>query len=143
MSTSNVIEGFESLTLQQLFDISARHVLANGRASYSTHLNGDGLVVGGSCVYSGIGCAAAPFLTPVARGWLKGRWEKLVAERLVPRHEWEFIQDLQDAHDRADRSKYQDCSDGPDQRFITSFKLRMKLLANRKGLDKSVLGDVS
>lgn len=115
----NVIDGFENLTKQQLFDMAAAHVLKNGRPS----------MIGGQCSYRGIGCAAAPFLTDSARKVLLGSWTGLVGDRRVPEHEKGFIQKLQDCHD---------AYAGAEQ-FITLYKRSMSSLAEELNLDPSIL----
>ena len=56
-NVSNVIPGFESLTKQQLFDISSAHILKTRTRCVTSS---------GGCTYRGVGCAAAPFLTKKA-----------------------------------------------------------------------------
>jgi hypothetical protein len=118
----NVIDGFEQLTPQQCFDMAARHVLTNGKQSAEL----------GSCVYSGIGCAAAPFLTSEARASLKAVWSELVDGLVVPAANGALIRGMQICHDDADDS------DG-DAAFVSDFKRRMRSLAVEKGLSPAVL----
>lgn len=99
----NVIDGFEQLTPQQCFDMAARHVLRNGRP---------GVDAGGSCVYSGIGCAAAPFLTEEAKSEFNYTWDQMP----VPNANRGLIRALQQAHDRA----AMDHLNGAD--FVSAFK---------------------
>jgi hypothetical protein len=114
---SNVIDGFEQLTPQQCFDMAARHVLANGRPSIDES---------GSCCYTGIGCAAAPFLTEEGKrqNWA---WGSMPGR---PDTNEDLIGAMQDAHDYADRA--------PD-RFVDDFKDRMRQLAEDRGLSTAVL----
>lgn len=118
----NVIEGFENLTKQQLFDMAAAHVLKNGRPS----------MIGGACSYMGIGCAAAPFLTDSARKVLVGSWTGLVGDRKVPEHEEILIQRLQDCHDGF-------AGDKCHVQFITLYKRAMREVAKQFNLDPSIL----
>lgn len=115
---SNVIEGFESLSKQEIFNMAAAHVLKNGkRSSYN-----------GACSYQGIGCAAAPFLTDSARGKLVGSWSSLFELELIPGHECAFIQRIQECHDYCD-----------DLHFVAAFKAGMQGVAEDHNLDPSVL----
>jgi hypothetical protein len=117
-SASNVIEGFEQLTRDEIIDISVRHVLRNGRPSVKDR--GFSRPV---CTYNGIGCAAAPFLTPQARNKYVGSWSALAFEGDVPIYEFDTIQTLQSCHDS---------SVGSDD-FIAAFKSRV--LANFGNVD--------
>ena len=90
---SNVIEGFEQLTEEQCIDMSVRHVLKNGRPSMDEKLGG--------CTYKGIGCGAAPFLTPKGRKTYRGLWANLVYYGDVPMHNDHVIIRLQQCHDRS------------------------------------------
>ena len=58
------IPGFTKLSAQRLFDMSAEHVLKNGKPSLNAN---------GTCTYGGIGCAAAPFLKESVREDGEGR----------------------------------------------------------------------
>ena len=91
-TSRNVIDGFEDLTPEQCIDMAVKHVLRNGRPS----VDKDGI-----CCYFGIGCAAAPFLTPLARETLPGTWNHLVAAGYVPANNRHTIADLQRCHDTA------------------------------------------
>jgi hypothetical protein len=140
----NVIKGFESLSKQQMFDMSARHVLKNGRASYKALKDHEGREMSsGTCVYSGIGCAAAPFLTPEARKKLIGRWEDgLVYGGLVPSYEAGFVQSLQDCHDNAKRTPPGTMKGDRDTLFLKDYRSRMRWLASVEGLNADVLEEM-
>ena len=117
------IEGFESLTKQQMFDMSAKHVLANGRRSTDA----------GGCVYSGIGCAAAPFIKPEDReaadsAEAGSTWPFLCSANLVPGHNSGLVAAMQRCHDSAD-------SNG----FVKDFKKRMREVAEWYNLSADVL----
>lgn len=90
----NVIDGFENLTAEQCIDMAVRHVLKNGKPS----MNSDG-----HCVYSGIGCAAAPFLKPEVRDAFPASWgwQRLIREGKVPTDNRATIAELQNCHDSA------------------------------------------
>ena len=90
MSAENVIPGFANLTEQECFDMSARHILTTRQKAV------DGA---GDCTYDGIGCAAAPFLTPAARAKLHGAWHVLAGEGEVPANNIDLICRLQGCHD--------------------------------------------
>lgn len=98
------IPGFDELTKQQMFDMSAKHIGSTGVQSRDSD---------GNCVYGGNGCAAAPFLTEEGKAigderTIKaqnsmaesgGGWWALTKEQLVSKHNSDFICRLQDAHD--------------------------------------------
>jgi hypothetical protein len=90
----NVISGFENLTYEQCIEMSVRHVHRTGKKSRES--KGGGVFM---CSYRGVGCAAAPFLTPEARNKLEGAWDHLVAKELVPGFNGRLIQTLQSCHD--------------------------------------------
>lgn len=123
----NVIPGFAKLSKQELFDMAAAHVLKNGEPSVNAR---------GSCTYSGIGCAAAPFLTETARNNLLGSWRGYTREGLLPSHEREFISLLQRCHDHWAGPMYR--LTGPA--FIEKFKESMAELAKEFSLSPAVLG---
>lgn len=116
---SNVIEGFESLTRQQMADMSSALVRSNGRASL------DG---GGYCTYGGCGCAAACFLKPGSREKLRGGWKFLAGEGLLPEHEKGFVEELQLCHDFAYGIGQS------DELFMQRYNKRFSALCKRHGL---------
>lgn len=122
MSNSNVIPGFESLTMQQMFDMAAKHVLKNGKASVDPD---------GQCAYTGIGCAASPFLTKRARSLISGSWGALVRRSHVPSDNRNFIQQLQNCHD----------IHAMESDFIHRFKADMEGVARNYGLNTFVLDE--
>lgn len=90
------IEGFESLSEQQIVDMSVAHVLGNGRASYDES-SYKGL-------YSGIGCGTAPFLREEVRELADSKsysWTGLCRNSLVPRHGEDLLVKLQACHDHS------------------------------------------
>lgn len=119
-----LIDGFNSLTKQQIFDISAKHVLGNGKP---------GINLSGSCVYGGIGCAAAPFIAKEDREDASGTWYT-VAKLAGEYHEQDFIRELQSNHDGAYTFTYNNPAD-----FIEDFKKRMRLTAAQFRLSEEVL----
>ena len=122
-TSTNVIPGFTSLSKQQLFNMSAAHVIKNGKSSRDDRT--------GRCIYSGIGCAAAPFLTKDARENLSAPWDSLCFSQQVPNHEADFILHLQRCHDRA-RPTW-------GLEFIASYKKSMRELATSNYLSAAVL----
>ena len=90
------IPNFESLTSQQIIDMSIAHVTKNGRPSVRIN----------TCCYAGIGCGAAPFLTKEGRAKAdmqsQPSWVHLVAAGLVPEKHAQLIKALQKCHDEAE-----------------------------------------
>lgn len=118
------IPGLSKMTKQEIFDMSARHILSTGKKSYD--------IVSKGCVYSGSGCAASPF---IRQQYLDeadeiGLWELLVNSNKVSKHHIDFIGQLQETHDEIRE---------PDCRFMSAWKENMKLLATRHHLSDAVL----
>lgn len=115
------IPGFESMTAQEVFDMSARHVLANGRPS----MDGD------NCVYYGIGCAAAVFIREDSRTlpMKTATWNRVVSDGLAPDHNKQLIRELQYAHDSSHDST----------KFVESFTDYLRWIARDYGLSAAVL----
>lgn len=115
---------FADLPPQAVFDTAAKHVLANGAKSE----------VNGRCQYSGIGCAAAPFILPEKRDLadLVGPWFMLVQLMYVPHQHDELMGEITRAHD----SVFQ-------EPFIPRWKYRMRRVATNFGLSHEVLGPVT
>jgi hypothetical protein len=119
MSTKLItIEGFEQLSKQQLFDMSLAHIRSTRKKSMQ----------GSKCVYSGHGCAAAPFIRPEFRAYADRRqgttWEQLREGCLVPSHQYEFVRSLQLCHDNSPR----------DDNFMNEFNRGMERIASLNGL---------
>lgn len=125
----STVPGFEQMTPQELFNISARHVLSNGAPSVTSK---------GRCKYGGIGCAAAPFLMPHRRKTLDRydkSWPGLLEKGEVPSKHSVLV------------SRMQSCHDGPAEaslvngtaEFLHAFKEGMRHLARDNHLDASVL----
>lgn len=91
----SAIEGFEQLTLQQIFDMSLNHLRTTRVKSVAPLTS--------SCLYGGTGCAAAPFLKPEKRKELDDTgswsWISLVEEGIVPGHMRGQIRSIQAIHD--------------------------------------------
>lgn len=91
----NVIPGFEQLTPQQVFNISAAHLLKQGKRAVGRDE---------VCSYrapDGTQCAAGPFLTDECAKHLQGSWDALVMYKQVPDTNKALIVRLQSAHDMA------------------------------------------
>lgn len=87
------IEGFDNLSPQEAFDMSAKHILSNG-PSFNSKLN--------ACRYGGSGCAAAVFIREEFRDIADrkvGHWSSVVATRLASITNIDLIMSLQNAHD--------------------------------------------
>lgn len=125
-----VIEGFEELTEQQMFDMSLDHIDATRKAS---------LCPDGGCIYGGSGCNAAPFLTPEGRIYADTKyqgmgWSTLVDRGEVPKHNEGLIYALQGAHD------YAAARHGSDtERFMLTYVSRMADAAGVYKLDTTKL----
>lgn len=133
-SRIRLIDGFSSLTKQQMFDISAKHVLGNGKPGVL--FDKDGRYNG--CVYSGIGCAAAPFIHPDDRGIAYGGWYS-VANTADNWHEQHFIGELQRCHDNAANDCIVPGGTVNNDKFLIDFIAYMGRLANRYALSTEVL----
>lgn len=121
------IDNLPDMTAQEVFDTAAKHVLTNGRPSLNRK----------NCVYSGIGCAAAPFLKPefTKRADEVGNWMTLHTRNKVPDNHLSLIVELQSCHD--DAARYRSSRDSAG--FISGFKFNMRNVAERFKLDASIL----
>jgi hypothetical protein len=127
------IPGFESLSRQELFDISVAHIASTRKASLGT-IPGES---GDRCVYSGIGCAAAPFLREECREKADtvGSWGILTWEKYAPEVNRDLVKELQNCHDAAWDKNAPD----PDRTFMLEWKRRMGYVAQNYGLDTTKL----
>lgn len=101
------IPGLEEKTEQQILEMSVAHVLRMGRKSLrnkAASLVEDGFV----CCYSGIGCAARPFLREecLSAADKIGAWNNLVGAHCAPQKHQKLIQQLQSCHDGADSQRF-------------------------------------
>jgi hypothetical protein len=119
------IEGFESMSKQQLFDMALAHVRSTRTKSVRSGTR--------TCVYGGVGCAASQFIRPEERegadeihnhGGCAWRW--LVNNCYVPEHEWDFVEMLQECHDR--------CGSDSGEAFVDEFESDMAVLARTYNL---------
>lgn len=89
------IDGFEKLSAQEVFNISAKHLLKQGKKSESAR--------DGNCKYRGPEgrmCAAGPFLKDEHTYACENKtWGTLVAIRRVPPNNDRLICKLQHVHD--------------------------------------------
>lgn len=134
MTNYLTIEGFEKLTKQQLFDMSVAHI---GQTRQKSVQISDGGSKG--CVYSGSGCAAAPFLKPENReiadnvpGLLYTGWGMLVGVSMVPEDNSSLICSLQSCHDLAPSG----------QEFLEVWKTSMARVAVRYKLSTEKLAAI-
>lgn len=116
--TIKLIPGFDNLTRQQMFDMSLAHIRTTRTQSVEGH----------TCVYTGSGCAAAPFIEPESRAAMdyhaaRTAWRDLVCEHDVSSHEADFVAALQHCHDNVTVDE-----------FMYSYERRMEWLARNCGL---------
>ena len=130
------IEGFETLSKQQLFDMSASHIMAQGRAGWDSKLH--------VCRYKA-GCAASIFIQPE---WAEtadntgGSWDAMARINLVPLHEMELVTSLQQLHDKAANAAHHTTVDGvvmDDDAFMVRWTHDMREFANANNLNADVL----
>jgi hypothetical protein len=119
--TLYVIDGFEQLSAQQMFDMTVEHIQKTRRRSHKAHYG---------CSYSGSGCAASVFLKPEFHEAADplGAWSGLARDGKVPEHELDFVKELQKAHDFSS-----------DDEFMEQWNYRMRDIAEGYGLDTSQL----
>lgn len=115
-----VIEGFESLTPQQCFDMAAKHVLSTGKQCQ----------IGVACSYRGIGCAASVFLTEEGKQELVGSWAHIVKGYNLPEENVMLIHDIQECHDN--------WADGHGELFLEFFERKMREVAMDHNLSTAV-----
>ncbi len=124
MSNYLTIDGLESMTEQQNFGLSAKHIMTTQQKSVSDN---------GLCVYSGIGCAASVFIKPEFREEAdstgSGSWNALTGYGVAPLHNLNLICLLQNAHDDAPSG----------ERFIPGWNSNMRDIADTYNLDVSKL----
>ena len=136
----HTIDGFETLTAQQIFDMSAKHILSTGKPS----------MVNNTCVYSGSGCGASIFLKEESRPVMdnimnddnnSSGWVTLTAHQHVSPHQSGLVMDLQNAHDNAAQyvsPRQSGLVMDLDEAFMTHWKRRMFSIANQYGLNTDV-----
>lgn len=98
------IDGLDAMSKQELFDMSARHILKTRTKSTGTFPNSGN----GGCIYSGSGCGASVFLKPEFHQSADGVGSWMALEHMssdyflkISHHECRFISELQSCHDRA------------------------------------------
>lgn len=116
-----LIDGFDDLTQQDIFDLAVAHIGKTGVRSDRA----------GRCVYSGSGCNAAPLIASGhQRADQKGGWSSVVVA--TGRYaNLSFINDLQDAHDRTSKGNFQ-----------SDWGKNMRDLADEYRLDKTKLNEI-
>lgn len=114
------IDGFENLTKQEVFDIAYKHINTTKRKSVMPtgcrHSFSE-------CVYSGSGCAAAPFIKEECRS-TRGSWSSLAFEGLVPDTNAVIVDHIQICHDSAIEGEL----------FLEEFNKKMSQVAEHYGL---------
>lgn len=133
------IDNLDNLSKQELFDMSAHHILSTRLKSFNISTR--------TCSYSGFGCGAAPFLKSDYRELADsfGSWDSLVGcswdgsigissartstrNFTISGHEHRFIRELQRCHDNA-----------PEENFISEWTWKMRVLAEEYQLNSKVL----
>jgi hypothetical protein len=112
------------MTKQEMFDISAKHILAQGAQSYA---------VGRGCLYRGPHgrmCGFGPFIP-----------EDKYTPELERKNAAQVIEILGLDLDPDFSCCLQGCHDAGGDEFISAYKRRMRELAQRHDLDASILGD--
>jgi len=114
------IKELPTMSREDVIERSVRHVLKNGKPSVDAT---------GRCVYSGIGCGAAPFLTPMSRKVADGKgrasaascgWWTLVREGEVAQQHENLICLLQHCHDSAASTSYEG-----EMGFVEKYKKKL------------------
>ena len=127
------IDGFETLTRQQLFDMSASHIMTQGKP---------GMASTGNCSYSQ-GCAASVFIKPelIAEADSGGSWDDLEREEYVPETNSDFVNKLQLAHDRAALAALASLRDDSSDLggFMADWSQRMRDIAKVYNLNTEAL----
>ena len=117
MNSYCTIDGFEKLTAQQVFDISAKHLLTQMEKSEGTDK---------VCRYRGTEgrmCAAGPFLKDESVHDCEGGiWVHLIEYKLVPSSNSELIQHLQWVHDCNGADSWKTLLKSTALRFNLEFK---------------------
>lgn len=120
------LDGFETMSEQQIFDVAVKHIAETRVPSLRK-----GLGAANVCSYMGTGCNAAPLIKPEMRELAEncGSWQDVVGHELAPLKHERFMMALQDAHDRAAR-----VLDLENPNFLAHWKKNMRKLANKNGL---------
>lgn len=132
------IEGFDNLSPQEAFDMSAKHILSNG-PSFNSKLN--------ACRYGGSGCAAAVFIREEFRDIADrkaGQWLSVVATRLASITNIDLIMSLQNAHDDSVEAALDMDANGIHKvvnlnNFFTRWYCAMREVAEKFNLNMTVL----
>lgn len=128
------IEGFEQLTQQQIFDMSAKHMLSLDKRSMIPGCGGDM-----ACSYAGTGCAASVFLTDKGKKYLEGNWHSLIAFHGISPYQCTLVASLQQIHDNAPDG--QGRSDGDKTTYLAHCRYHLTKLASEYNLSTAVLED--
>ncbi len=128
------IEGFETKSKQELFDMAAKHIIANG-PSFNTSLQ--------SCRYGGSGCAAAVFICDHLRSFADGigSWRSLLAQNVIPENNFELVRSLQDTHDGAVLAAKEDGVINVSN-FFTRWQFDMRTIAKFHGVSSAVVDNI-
>jgi hypothetical protein len=123
-----------------MFDMAAKHVIANGP---SWNPEND------CCQYSGSGCAASVFILPHCRNIADkkgGAWLGMVNLRLASNHNIELIMKLQNCHDDACTAALQPMTickrEVNRENFFTRWQHDMKNLAKQRGLSSAAVDTI-
>lgn len=130
MSEYITIDGFDTLSKQEIFDTCVDHMAAVKRPSLSRK----------TCAYTGPGCNVAPFIKRENRreADILGVWESMVELDKVPTHECDMMVRLQTIHDDS-AVLYNTLNPHP---FLEAWREDMLVLASEYGLDTGKLEKV-
>lgn len=127
-------DGSPSMTEQDVFNMSARHILKTGVPSKNAN---------GGCIYSGSGCGASPFLK---KGWRTdadglvtstgASWYRLADTGRVSKNHGKLISLLQGCHDGAARQNR-----NINTSFMELWKFAMIELADKYNLSTAVFDE--
>lgn len=119
-----LVDGFDTLTPEQVVDLAYAHIHKTLRKSANAS---------GNCMYSGLGCAAAPFVKPEKRNNVDayGGWRNLVSSKKLSEANMDLIVAVQTCHDSVDTNSFAN----PDNTyFVENFDEKLRRVCVTHGL---------